>query len=177
MNTPDRQMADNDYAIGRVVEAVAHSQAARDTIIAIVEDDAQNGGDHVDAHRSVAYLIGPGVRQGVVVSQRYTTVNLMKTIERLLDLPPLGLNDALALPMSAVFAPASTVPWTYRARWPALLSATALPRPAGVASARSTGHDAAWWAAAMQGQDFSAEDRLDTEAFNRVLVRGVKGGR
>jgi len=180
VNTPDRQMADNDYAIGRVAEAVARSPAGRSTLIVIVEDDAQNGGDHVDAHRSVAYLIGPGVRRGALVHTRYTTVNLLKTIERLLDLPPLGLNDSLALPMADAFDPALVTPWRYTARWPQPLEMTALPkpptrvalrRPVGLAAERG----AAWWAAATTGQDFSAEDKLDTARFNAALWRGMKG--
>ncbi len=180
VNTPDRQMADNDYAIGRVVESVANSAAAQNTLIAIVEDDAQNGADHVDAHRSLAYLIGPGVKRGAVVSTRYTTVNIMKTIERLLDLPPLGLNDSLALPMADAFDPALKAAWHYTALWPQPLDATELPkpathairvRPAGLAPERS----AMWWTAAMKGQDFSGEDKLDTEAFNKALWRGLKG--
>jgi DNA-binding beta-propeller fold protein YncE len=181
VNTPDRQMADNDYALGRIVEAVAHSPAAADTLIAVVEDDAQDGADHVDAHRSVVYLAGPGVRHGTVISTRYSTVNLIKTIERLLDLPALGLNDSIALPMAQAFDPASVnMAWTYTAKWPQPLDATDLPkpplrqamtRPASVLPERP----AQWWAAAMAGQDFSGEDRLDTVKFNAALWRGIKG--
>ncbi len=180
VNTPDRQFADNDYAIGRVAEALAASPAGRNTLIAIVEDDAQNGGDHVDARRSIVYLVGPGVKRGKLVSTRYTTVNLMKTLERLLDLPPLGLNDSLALPMADAFDPRLTTRWTYKARWPQPLDATDLPKPAArVALARpATLHperSAAWWQAAMAGQDFSGEDKLDTATFNAALWRGLKG--
>jgi hypothetical protein len=180
VNTPDRQIADNDYAIGRVAEIVAHSAAEKDTLIAIVEDDAQDGADHVDAHRSPVFLIGPGVRRGVVVSTRYTTVNLLKTLERLLDLPALGLNDSIALPMADAFDPALTSDWTYAARWSATLDATDLPKPADrTALARpatlAAERSAAWWAAATAGQDFSQEDKLDTAAFNAALWRGLKG--
>ncbi len=181
VNTPDRQMADNDYAIGRIVEAVANSPAAADTLIAIIEDDAQNGADHVDAHRSLAYLIGPGVKQGTLISTRYSTVNMIKTIARLLDLPPLGLNDSIALPMADAFDPATaTKPWTYRALWPQPLDATDLPKPANhVAQARPLGvlaeRDAAWWSGAMAGQDFTAEDKLDSAKFNAALWTGLKG--
>jgi DNA-binding beta-propeller fold protein YncE len=182
VNTPDRQMADNDYAIGRVAQIVANSAAGADTLIAIVEDDAQNGADHVDAHRSLAYLIGPGVKRGAVVSTRYSTVNLIKTIARLLDLPPLGLNDSIALPMADAFDPALLDrPWTFTALWPQPLDATDLPKPAGhVATARPPGvapeRSAAWWTAAMANQDFSGEDKLDTQAFNAALWAGLKGG-
>ena len=182
VNTPDRQMADNDYALGRIVETVAHSPAAADTLIAVVEDDAQDGADHVDAHRSVVYLVGPGVRHGTVISTRYSTVNLLKTIERLLDLPALGLNDSVALPMAAAFDPATAAAaWTYTAKWPQPLDATDLPKPASHrASARPAGvlpeRNAAWWSAAMAGQDFGVEDKLDTVKFNAALWLGMKGG-
>jgi hypothetical protein len=180
VNTPDRQIADNDYAIGRVAEMVARSGAGKDTLIAIVEDDAQNGADHVDAHRSPVFLIGPGVRRGVVVSTRYTTVNLMKTLERLLDLPPLGLNDSLALPMADAFDPKLTADWAYAARWSSTLDATDLPKPAQRSAEKRPAslapeRTAAWWAAATAGQDFSQEDKLDTDRFNAALWRGMKG--
>src|SRR5262249_50737766 len=81
VNTPDTQMADNDYAVGLLVEKVAHSPFRDDTVIFVVEDDAQNGGDHVDSHRSIAYVIGAFVRQGAVVSTAYSTVSMVRTIE------------------------------------------------------------------------------------------------
>ncbi len=181
VNTPDRQMADNDYALGRIVETVAQSPAGKDTLIAVVEDDAQDGADHVDAHRSVVYLVGPGVKRGVVLSTRYSTVNLMKTIERLLDLPPLGLNDSVALPMAQAFDPAQARgAWSYTAKWPQPLDATELPKPPlRQAAARPTSvlpeRSAQWWTAAMTGQDFSGEDKLDTAKFNAALWLGIKG--
>ena len=181
VNTPDRQMADNDYALGRIVEAVANSPAAADTLIAVVEDDAQNGADHVDAHRSIVFLIGPGVKRGKVVSTRYSTVNLIKTIEGLLDLQALGINDSVALPMADAFDMALiNKPWSYSASWPQPLDATALPKPPNQqASLRPQTvvpeRTAAWWSAAMAGQNFAAEDRLDTKSFNAALWVGMKG--
>jgi hypothetical protein len=80
VNCPELQQADNDYAVGRLVERVAHSRYKSDTLIFIVEDDAQDGADHVDAHRSTTYVVGPYVGRGVV-SHFYTTVNLLRTIE------------------------------------------------------------------------------------------------
>ncbi|MHB1591855.1 MAG: bifunctional YncE family protein/alkaline phosphatase family protein, partial [Sulfuricella sp.] len=91
VNTVETQMADNDYALGMLVEKIAHSPYRDNTLIVVVEDDAQDGGDHVDAHRSLAYLIGPYVKRNTVVSTRYTTVNLLRTIENVLGLSPMGL--------------------------------------------------------------------------------------
>ena len=86
-------------------EKVAHSPLAKDTLIFVIEDDAQDGPDHVDAHRSIAFVAGPYVKHGAVVSTRYTTVNMVRTIEAVLGLAPMGLNDALAAPMAEVFDP------------------------------------------------------------------------
>src|SRR5258707_2470239 len=85
VNTPELQQADNDYAVGRLVDKVAHSRYRSNTLVFIVEDDAQDGADHVDAHRSTTYVVGPYVGRGVV-SHFYTTVNLLRTIEDILGL-------------------------------------------------------------------------------------------
>ena len=93
VDTPELQVAANDYAIGRLVEAVARSRYASDTLIFIVEDDCQDGPDHVDAHRSIAFVVGPYVRQGAVVSTRYSTVNMLRTMEDILGLDHISLDQ------------------------------------------------------------------------------------
>src|SRR5579864_911102 len=167
VNTVETEMADNDYSIGLVAEKIAHSKYAKDTLIFILEDDAQNGPDHVDAHRSIAYVIGPYVKQGAVVSERYNTVSMLRTIEEILGISHLGLNDSLVPPMTAVFDP-NQVNWTYTARVPAVLRTTRLPlqkenksaasaSSANLASSAAPPHDASYWAAKTAGFDFSAE--------------------
>jgi DNA-binding beta-propeller fold protein YncE len=175
VNTPEAQLADNDYALGLVIEAVANSPFAKDTLIISIEDDAWNSADHVDSHRTVALFAGPYVRHHAVVSTRYTTVNVVKTIEEILGIGPIGLNDALATPMSDIFD--TTVPdWSYKAVVPDVLRSTQLPLPrdehAKIAYPR---HSAAYWTRAMAGQDFSAPDRIDRVTFSRALWRGLKG--
>jgi hypothetical protein len=175
VDTVETELADNDYAVGLVVEAVAHSPFAADTLIFVVEDDAQDGPDHVDAHRSVAFVAGPYVRRHAVVSHRYATVNLVATIEAVLGLEPMGLNDALAEPMADVFD-VGRAQWTFTAHPSAALRKTALPLPAQTASGCPVRmRSAAYWATAMAGQDFSVEDQLDTAAYNLALWRGMKG--
>jgi DNA-binding beta-propeller fold protein YncE len=98
VNTPDKQMAHNDYAVGLLVEKVSKSPYKDSTLIFVIEDDAQDGGDHVDAHLSAAYIIRPYVKQGVVVSWAYNTVSMIRTIEDVLDPEPLGLTAGLAAP-------------------------------------------------------------------------------
>ena len=178
VNTVQTEMADNDYALGLVVETIAKSKFAGSTLVFVIEDDAQNGADHVDARRSVAYIVGPYVKQHALVSTRYTTVSILRTIEDVLGLKPLGLNDALALPMSDAFDIRQSS-WTYLSKVPGLLRTTQLPLPPKAANEASQTfcpiHDAAYWEAAMKGQNFAEEDRLDTAAFNAALWTGLAG--
>ena len=105
---PAASVADNDLALGRVVDAVSHSSYWNDTAIFILEDDAQNGGDHIDAHRSTAFVVSkysPGTAAEPYVDHRfYTTVNLIHTMEMLLGLPPMNQNDAYAPAMGPMFS-------------------------------------------------------------------------
>jgi len=175
VNTPETQMADNDYALGLLIESVANSPFAKDTLIVSVEDDALDGPDHIDAHRSIALFAGPYVRQHAVISTRYSTVSVVKTIEEILGIGPIGLNDALAAPMSEVFDP-NTTSWSYKATVPDVLRSTQLPLPpADHAYNAVPSHSAKYWTKAMAGQDFSGPDRVDPVTFNRALWRGLKG--
>jgi hypothetical protein len=172
------QVADNDYAVGLVIDKIAHSAYANNTLIFVIEDDAQNGADHVDAHRSTAFIAGPYVKQGGVVSTQYNTINFLRTIERVLGLQPAHLTDAVALPMADVFDP-SQASWTYSAVPSPMLYNTTLPLPtrtAGLRIPKST-HNAEYWARVTQGLDFSQEDRAEPNNFNRILWQGLKGGR
>ena len=181
VNTVETQMADNDYSLGLIVERIARGKAADSTLIFVIEDDAQNGADHVDARRSLAFVIGPYVRQSALVSTRYTTINILRTIEAVLGLKPLGLNDALAIAMADVFD-TSQSRWSYRVAAADVLRATQLPIPAEhfvakpSSAATCANHEANYWAAAMKGQNFASEDRLDPGAFNSALWRGLGSG-
>jgi YVTN family beta-propeller protein len=101
--TPRAQVADNDVALGRIVEAISKSRYWKESVILVTEDDSQNGLDHVDGHRTVGLVIGPHVKRGVVDSTFYTIVNMYRTIEQILGLPPLHKFDTAAEPMSSVF--------------------------------------------------------------------------
>jgi YVTN family beta-propeller protein len=100
---PFQFIAQNDTAVGRVVEAVAQSPVWKDSLIFVVEDDAQNGPDHVDATRTVALAAGPYVKRGAVISDRYDQLSMLRTMEILLGLEPLNLTDRLAVPMFGIF--------------------------------------------------------------------------
>jgi YVTN family beta-propeller protein len=182
VNTPELQVADNDYAVGLVVDQVAHSPYATSTLVFIIEDDAQDGPDHVDAHRSIAFVAGPYVKQGQLVSERYTTVSMLRTIEEILGVPPQNLHDAGVRPMINIFDPTKKN-WAYTAAPSPLLSGTQLPfelvqpnaRRADAVEAPKPLHDAAWWADKTKGFDFTEADRIDSALYNRVLWEGTMG--
>jgi DNA-binding beta-propeller fold protein YncE len=177
VNTPELEVADNDYAVGLIADKIAHSAYADSTLIIAIEDDAQNGGDHVDAHRSTAFIVGPYVKQGgSVVSTQYNTINIIRTIERVLGLEPLHLTDAVAQPMADIFDVRQSK-WTYTAAPAPILYNTSLPLPPKPVAlvVPKPSHDAKYWARVMKGFDFSKEDRVDPEAFNRILWKGLKG--
>lgn len=101
---PIQLVAQNDAALGRIVETIANSPIWNESLILVTEDDAQNGPDHVDATRTVALAIGPSVRRGAVVHDRYDQLSMLRTIEVLLGLSPLHRGDALAVPMLSIFS-------------------------------------------------------------------------
>ena len=178
INTPEKETADNDYAVGKLIERVAHSPYAGSTLIFIIEDDAQNGPDHVDANRTIAFVAGPYVKQGVVAHERYSTVNMVRTIEDVLGLGHLNLNDEYQRPMTEIFN-LKQAAWTYTAITPAPIA-----RELGVALKQSElapeFHDAqpaAYWARLTRDFDWSREDRVPAVPFNQILWKGLAGGR
>ncbi len=113
--TPRAMVAENDYAVGRVVEAISKSRYWKESAIFIIEDDAQNGPDHVDAHRSVLLVASPFARRGVVDSTLYTTSGVLRTMELILGIPPMSQYDAAATPMYNAFqATPVLTPFTLR---------------------------------------------------------------
>jgi YVTN family beta-propeller protein len=180
VNTPELQQADNDYAVALLIEKVAHSPYRANTLIFVLEDDAQDGPDHIDAHRSTAYVAGPYVKQGKVVSTRYSTINMLRTIEDILDLGHLSVHDAGVRPMTDVFAINAGPDWSFKAAPSQLLLATQLPIPPQQARRDSQLvprplHDADWWAQRTQGFTFVKEDLNDASTYNRVLWEGTMG--
>jgi YVTN family beta-propeller protein len=186
VNTPETQQADDDFAVGRLVEAVAHSPYAADTLIIITEDDSQDGPDHVDSHRATTYVVGPYVKQGAVVSTHYSQVNVIRTIEDVLGTPHINLNTAFQRPMSKVFDINSRADWTYSATASTILMTTTLlaQGQSGEQAVRfargpkiKPKHDAAYWARVTAGFDFSDADRVPPARLNRVLWTGMMGSK
>jgi hypothetical protein len=107
--TPKAMVADNDLGLGRIVDVVSHSPVWKDTAIFVIEDDAQNGPDHVDAHRTVCLVASPYAKRGLVDHTMYSTVSMLRTIELILGLAPMSQFDAAALPMVGAFSDPSTM--------------------------------------------------------------------
>lgn len=101
--TPQAMVADNDLAVGKIVDLISHSPYWKDSVIFVTEDDAQNGLDHVDGHREPAYVISPWVKKGITNSHYWTVINMVRSIEQILGLPAMNQNDAAAEPMSELF--------------------------------------------------------------------------
>jgi hypothetical protein len=185
VNTPETQSADNDYSVALLVEKISKSRYAGSTLIFVLEDDAQDGGDHVDAHRSTAYVVGPYVKQGAVVSTHYATVNMIRTMEDILGLEHQNLHDAGVPPMVDVFDLEQST-WSFKAVPSAYLLGTQLSLSQFASADVLTSvlargplpkptHDAAWWGEKTSGMDFRHADSVDPVAFNRILWQGLKG--
>jgi DNA-binding beta-propeller fold protein YncE len=169
--TPKSSVADNDLAVGRVVEAISHSPFWDDTAIFILEDDAQDGGDHVDAHRSLALVISKYAphRDGVaafVDSHFYTTVSVVHTIEALLGLPPMNNNDAFAPLISSLFAGSGDE---------APYAADTSNRDNGLIYAANPPH--APGAQESMKMDFRHADRADPRKLNVILWKDAMGSK
>jgi hypothetical protein len=181
VNTPELMQADNDYAVGLLIEKISKSSKYKNnTLIFVVEDDAQDGPDHVDSHRSVAFVAGAYVKQQKLVSTQYNTIDYVRTIEEVLGLRPMNINDALARPMADIF---NTTPltWSFTASPPASLCGTDLaseiPACSTVMVVPKSTHNAKYWARVTRGMDFSSEDKFNFAVYNHILWKGLMGNK
>lgn len=164
--TPQFCVADNDYALGLLVEAVSTSVYWKDTAVFVVEDDAQDGPDHVDAHRSVALVISAYNRPGLLVHEYHNTVSIVRTLELLLGIPPLNQLDDAASPADIFRAEADLTP--YRA---------ALPRVAldNLMTGRPRDAVEAYWMSRTSEQSLAHPDMADARALNGAIWFSVRG--
>ena len=168
MPTPQFYIADNDYALGLLVQEVSSSPYWQDTAIFVVEDDAQNGPDHVDAHRSPALVISAYNRPGALVHQYHSTVSLIRTMELLLGMAPMNQLDASASPID-IFQPQLDLS-PYRAILPIVSLKNLLVQP-------SSDRETARMIRHSEHQNFEAPDLADAETVNRILWFSVRGPR
>jgi hypothetical protein len=154
--TPRAHLADNDLALGRLVEAISKSRFWKDTCIFVNEDDPQDGFDHVDGHRSLCLVISPYTKRGEVISRFYNQGSVLHTLERMLGLPPMNQLDAVAPTMEACFTAK-----------PDFRPFTALPNRVPLDEQNPPG--------AVASMDFSRPDHIEDDALNRVLWLAEKG--
>jgi YVTN family beta-propeller protein len=162
LHSPRAMVADNDYAVGQVVEAVSNSPYWEKTAIFILEDDAQNGFDHVDAHRSPAFVISPWVQKNSVNHRFYNTDSILRTMELILGLPPMCQYDALASPIE-VFGDKPENNRQYKAILPAKSIIAEVNKKTAYRSQDSA------------KLNFSKEDAVPDEVLNDILWYAVKG--
>lgn len=158
--TPTAFVAQNDLAVGKLVDAVSHSPYWSDTAIFIVEDDAQNGADHVDAQRISAFVIS-AYSAGGTVHRRHSTAGFLRTIETMLDLPPLSVYDATAATLADAFATGK----------PDLRPFTALPARVDLTS---TNLKTAYRARESAAMDFSREDAAPEAALDDIVAHAAR---
>jgi len=159
--TPDACVASNDIGLGKIVEAATRSRFWKEMVIFVIEDDAQNGPDHVDAHRTVGFVISPYCKRGFVDSTLYTTASMIRTMELILGLPPLTQYDAGATPMFSCF------------RKTAKLTAYHSLTPKVDLRARNT--EKSPFSMQSQQMDWSEYDRIPEDELNRILWYVTKG--
>ena len=157
--TPTAYLGDNDLALGRLIEAVSRSKFWPQTAIFVVEDDAQNGPDHVDAHRTTAFVIGPYSKRRAVDSSMYSTSSMLRTIELILGLQPMSQFDAAARPMFNAFQPEPDL-HPYEAR-------------AATVNLEEKNTEHAWGSHIKM--NFAREDAADDLLLNEIVWRSVRG--
>jgi hypothetical protein len=167
--TPAAQVADNDLAMGRIVEAVSHSRFWPETCIFAIEDDPQAGWDHVSGYRTTAYVASPYTRRGAVVSTRYNQASILRTIGLILGLPPLNQMDASATPMADCFT--TELDLTPYSAVPNRVALDAMnPDPADVSDALLREN-----AIASASLPLDEIDRCPEDLLNRILWHATKG--
>jgi hypothetical protein len=159
--SPRAMVGSNDLAIGELVDAVSHSSFWKDTAIFVIEDDAQDGPDHVDSHRTEGFVVSPYIHRGLVDHTMYSTCSMLRTNELILGLPPMTQYDAWATPMYNAFSPTPDLtPFTSVS--PHIDLDEKNPKT-GELEARSS------------KLDFSDLDRADPQELNHILWKGYKG--
>lgn len=166
--SPRAQVADNDLALGQVIEAISHSRFWTNTVVFVIEDDPQSGYDHVDAHRSICLVVSPYTRRRAVVSTFYNQAGVIHTMERILGLPPMNQQDAMAPIMSQCFTNVANFT-------PYKTLTNNIPLAEGVTAAAAATPAALAWAQRVQTMDFSKPDRINDDLFNRYIWFRNKG--
>jgi len=166
--TPRAAVADNDLALGQIVEAISNTKFWKETCIFVTEDDPQAGLDHVDGHRTVGLVVSPYTRRKEVVSTYYSQINMVRTMENILGIPPMNQLDNSAEPMSDCFC--ETPDFTpYKAERSNIPLNELNPPLEGLSGKQLS------WAKKSMEQDLDDYDRIDEDTFNRIIWHAMKG--
>ena len=164
--TPQFMVADNDYAVGRLVEAVSSSPYWKDTAIFVIEDDAQSGPDHVDSHRSNALVISAYNKPGALIHKFHNTVSMIRTMEMLLGIAPMNQLDASAVPMDIFQEQPDLTP--YKAVLPTIAADNLLTQ-------KTKDKTAAEWMKKSEKQNFAHADLADPQILNAAIWFACRG--
>ncbi len=167
--TPDAQVADNDLAVGRILEGLSHSKFWKDMALFAIEDDPQAGFDHVTGYRTTAYVAGPFVKRHAVVSTQYNTTSLLRTMEQILGLPPMNQFDASAVPMSDCFTDVADL--TPFVSVPNNVPLDQMNPEAKITLSPQRYRDML----ASAKMNFNAPDKAPEDLLNRILWRAMRG--
>lgn len=164
--TPSAMVADNDLAVGRIVDGISHSKYGKDSAVFVMEDDSQAGVDHVDGHRQPTLVWSPYAKKGAVVNNYYTQLNIVRTIEQILSLPPMGQMDLAAQPMFDAFTDkADTAPYT---AVPNQIPLDTLNGTAAAAAPATAQPATQAWADWSKKQDWTGPDRANPAQLNHA---------
>lgn len=166
--TPRAAVADNDLALGQIVEAVSHSKFWKETCIFVTEDDPQAGLDHVDGHRTVGMVISPYTKRNEVVSTYYSQINMVRTMENILGIQPMNQFDLMAEPMFDCFTESPDFT-PYKAE------KNNIPLEEINPPLETLNGQKRYWAEKSLEQDLDDYDRIDEDTFNRIIWHSIKG--
>jgi DNA-binding beta-propeller fold protein YncE len=169
MPTPEAAVADNDLALGRIIEAISQSRFWKETCVFVVQDDPQNGFDHVDGHRTVAMVVSPYTRRQFVDSTNYNQTSMVRTIELILGIPPMNQLDASAIPMTACFAEKADVS-PYKSLENNIPLDRMNPALSDIRDPRQLR-----WAQASLDEPLDEIDEADEDTLNRILWFAARG--
>jgi YVTN family beta-propeller protein len=168
MPTPRASAADNDLALGQIVEALTASRFWKETCIFVTEDDPQNGLDHVDGHRTTGFVISPYTKRGEVISTYYSQINMVRTMENILGIPPMNQLDLSAEAMTDCFTDRPDLT-------PFKAVKNNIPLDELNPELVSIAGDQLFWAKKSMEQDLEDLDRIEEDIFNRIIWHSVKG--
>ncbi len=170
-HSPRSEVADNDYAIGQLIDTLSHSPIWPHCAVFIIEDDAQDGPDHVDAHRTTAFVVSPFIKAHSVDHRFYNTNSMLRSIELLLNLPPMNLNDAVASPIEDWDQTPTNAP-AYSAILPDIKYIAETNTPRAQLPETDPRNKLARQSEAM---NFDQADKAPAGLLNQIIWKSVKG--